>query len=136
MCIRNIDVARGLINGAMLELMSIGRRYLQVRIKTGSQAGRIELLTRCLFHVTSEASGLPFAIVRKQFPIILAWCLSVHKAQGQSLGFVGLIFETDPFAHGQLYVALSRVANWGCIRVVMRPGIESLHNLVYTHLVQ
>ena len=135
MCIRNVDVARGLINGTMLELLVIARYFLQVRIKTGPQAGNIEMLTLCMFHITSEASGLPFAIIRRQYPIILAYCLSVHKAQGQSLAFVGLIFETDPFAHGQLYVALSRVANWNCIRVVMRSGNSSIHNLVFSHLV-
>jgi hypothetical protein len=134
MCIRNVDVARGLINGTMLELLTIGRTVLQVRIKTGPHTGSIELLTLCMFTITSEASGLPFAIIRRQFPIILAYCLSVHKAQGQSLDFVGLIFETDPFAHGQLYVALSRVSNWNCIRVVMRPGASGIHNLVFSHL--
>jgi hypothetical protein len=158
MCIRNIDVAHGLINGTMLELLAIGRRYLQVRIVSGSQTGRTELLTTCMFNITSEASGLPFTITRKQvrtftrshvhklarshvhtftqYPIILAYCLSVHKAQGQSLDFVGLIFETDPFAHGQLYVALSRVANWMRIRMYMRPGVQCIHNLVYEHLIK
>lgn len=136
MCIRNVDVNHGLINGTMLQLLGIGSRYLQVRIMSGPQMGRTEMLTQCMFTITSEASGLPFAITRLQYPIILAYCLSVHKAQGQSLDFVGLIFETDPFAHGQLYVALSRVANWGRIRIFMRPGVQCIHNLVYVHLVK
>jgi hypothetical protein len=134
MCIRNIDVSRGLINGTMLELLAISSRYLQVRIMSGTQAGNTDLLTPCMFCITSEASGLPFAITRRQYPIILAYCLSVHKAQGQSLKVVGLIFETDPFAHGQLYVALSRVANWACVHVVMPVGMVSIVNLVHRYL--
>jgi ATP-dependent DNA helicase PIF1 len=134
MCIRNVDVSRGLINGTMLELLAIGQRFLQVRIMSGIQSGNTDLLTPCMFNITSEASGLPFAITRRQYPIILAFCLSVHKAQGQTLKVVGLIFETDPFAHGQLYVALSRVANWACVQVVLPQGVTSIVNLVYQHL--
>ena len=135
MCIRNIDLTRGMTNGTMLQLMSIGSRTLQFRVTSGSHAGAIEMLMPVVFHITSEASGLPFAIERRQYPVIPAFCLSVHKAQGQSLDMVGLIFESDPFAHGQLYVALSRAAGWNCVRVLMRNGITAIKNLVYRHLI-
>jgi ATP-dependent DNA helicase PIF1 len=135
MCIRNIDVARGLANGTMMQLLSVDRKCLQFRITSGSHIGAVELMFPVVFHITSEASGLPFAIERRQFPVISAFCLSVHKAQGQSLAFVGLIFETDPFAHGQLYVALSRAASWDRIRVVMRSTVATLKNLVFKHLI-
>ena len=135
MCIRNIDLSRGLTNGTMLQLLAIGSRTLQFRVTSGSHAGAIELLMPVLFNISSEASGLPFAIERRQFPVIPAFCLSVHKAQGQSLDMVGLIFESDPFAHGQLYVALSRVAGWDRVRVLMRNGITTIKNLVYRHLI-
>jgi ATP-dependent DNA helicase PIF1 len=136
MCIRNIDVARGLANGTMLQLLQVGQRFMQFRITSGSHVGAVEMLIPVVFHITSEASGLPFAIDRRQFPVIPAFCLSVHKAQGQSLDFVGLIFETDPFAHGQLYVALSRAASWARIRVVMSVSTVALKNLVHQHLIQ
>ena len=136
MCIRNIDVSRGLANGTMMQLLQVGQRFLQFRLTSGSHAGAVELLIPIVFHITSEASGLPFAVERRQFPVIPAFCLSVHKAQGQSLDFVGLIFETDPFAHGQLYVALSRAGSWDKIRVVLSAGAVILKNLVYQHLLQ
>jgi hypothetical protein len=135
MCIRNIDLSRGLTNGTMLQLLSIGSRTLQFRVTSGSHAGAIELLMPVVFNISAEASGLPFAIERRQFPVIPAFCLSVHKAQGQSLDMVGLIFESDPFAHGQLYVALSRVAGWDRVRVLLRNGITTIKNLVYRHLI-
>jgi ATP-dependent DNA helicase PIF1 len=136
MCIRNIDVGKGLANGTMMQLLQIDQRSLQLRITSGSHVGAVELLVPIVFHITSEASGLPFAVERRQYPLIPAFCLSVHKAQGQSLDFVGLIFESDPFAHGQLYVALSRAASWTKIRVVMGANAVVLKNLVHKHLIK
>ena len=136
MCIRNIDMARGLINGTMLQLLRIGQRYLQFRILNGNCAGSIEIIMKCLFSIAPEASGLPFTIHRRQYPIIVAYCLSVHKAQGQTLRNVGLIFESDPFTHGQLYVALSRVACWACVTVMLHTDQYDIRNMVLRHLLR
>ena len=43
-----------------------------------------------------------------QYPIRLAWALTIHKCQGKTFNHVLLDNEGGMFAHGQLYVALSR----------------------------
>jgi ATP-dependent DNA helicase PIF1 len=43
-----------------------------------------------------------------QFPLRLAWAVTIHKAQGQTFDYVKVDIGNGAFASGQLYVALSR----------------------------
>lgn len=52
-----------------------------------------------------------FEFKRVQFPIRLCYAMTINKSQGQSLKFVGLNLESSCFAHGQFYVAVSRVGS-------------------------
>ncbi len=76
---------------------------------------------------------------RKQLPLILAWALSIHKAQGQTLERVkvdlGKVFEK-----GQAYVALSRatsqqglqVLRFDKSRVTAHPRVVGFYNKLYS----
>ncbi|AOW03487.1 YALI0D02607p [Yarrowia lipolytica CLIB122] len=54
---------------------------------------------------------------RKQVPLILAWAMSIHKCQGQTLGKVKVDLS-KAFCMGQAYVALSRVSSKDNLQVV------------------
>ena len=65
-----------------------------------------------------------------QFPVRLAFGMTINKSQGQSLNFVGLDLRTPVFAHGQLYVALSRGTNWNRTKILMKETRKTA-NIVY-----
>ena len=43
-----------------------------------------------------------------QYPIMLAWAVTIHKSQGKTFDKVIIDIGRGAFAHGQVYVALSR----------------------------
>ena len=44
----------------------------------------------------------------KQFPLTLGYAMTIHRAQGKTLDAVVVDISRGAFAHGQVYVALSR----------------------------
>ena len=52
-----------------------------------------------------------------QYSLILAWAVTIHKAQGKTLDSVLIDFGTGAFASGQAYVALSRCRSIEGIRL-------------------
>jgi len=59
-----------------------------------------------------------------QYPIKLAWAITIHKSQGQTFDKVIIDLGHGAFTHGQLYVALSRCTCLDGIRL-KRPVTHS-----------
>jgi len=57
---------------------------------------------------------------RLQFPVRVAFAMTINKAQGQTFDRVGLYLRSPVFAHGQLYVALSRIRKFDDLRVLIK----------------
>jgi ATP-dependent exoDNAse (exonuclease V) alpha subunit len=60
---------------------------------------------------------------RYQFPVLVAFAITINKFPGQSMNQVSLVLKGQVFAHGQLYVGLSRVKNVRD-RFVTQVGLE------------
>ncbi|DAZ98181.1 TPA: hypothetical protein N0F65_005313, partial [Lagenidium giganteum] len=78
---------------------------------------------------------LPIQFQRIQFPLQPAFAITINKAQGQSLKHVGIFLPEPVLAHGQLYVALSRVGSEDGLRILApfdaRTSTFYTRNIVY-----
>lgn len=89
---------------------------------------------------------LPKPMTRFQFPVSLAFAMTINESQGQTFRKVGLYLENACFSHGQLYVPFSRVGSLDNIYVCVnntskqgtfkfRSGRTFTRNIVYESLV-
>ena len=106
--LRNYNPKIGLCNGTKLIVHKfIKQSMIEFEIVSeGEHKGSIVALCRIDF-MTSE-TDFPFVMIRRQFPIRLAFAMTINKAQGQSLRRTGIYLKRPVFAHGQAYVAASR----------------------------
>ena len=133
--LRNLDRSAGMCNGTRMRVVRLGGRVIECEILTRKHVGRIVFIPRIPLAPSSSAD-LPFDFLRTQFPLRLAFAITINKAQGQTLGRVGLVLDQPVFSHGQLYVALSRVTNHANLHIVVpntRPALQEgrLTNVVY-----
>jgi hypothetical protein len=135
MLMRNLDPKYGLCNGTRMTITKVSRRCLEVRINGGDFDGQSRLIFRCALSTSEE---LHFTLTRTQFPIRLAFAMTINKSQGQSLHHVGVDLRSPVFTHGQLYVALSRTTDVRGLSVLFSPKNEnrSTDNIVYPEVLQ
>ncbi|XP_074099927.1 ATP-dependent DNA helicase pif1-like [Cotesia typhae] len=114
MLIRNLSLSEGLCNGTRLMITQLGTNVLRCKILTGDRTGDVVFINRITLYCENV---YPFTFKRRQFPIKLAFCMTINKAQGQTFHKIGIDLTKDVFNHGQLYVALSRVRSWASLAV-------------------
>jgi hypothetical protein len=128
----------GLYNGTRVQIIDIQRNFLKVKILTGNMrnASQEILISRKKFEYGRKRSepGIPFT--RTQYPLEPGFALTISKAQGQTLGRVGIdISSRQCFSHGMLYTALSRVSSLNALRI-MSGLIDKAVNIVDRALLQ
>lgn len=78
-----------------------------------------------IFRFFVEAGGLQSEVIGTftQYPLMLAWAVTIHKGQGKTFDRVIIDIGKGTFAHGQMYVALSRCTTLGGI-VLKKPALK------------
>ncbi|XP_076052787.1 uncharacterized protein LOC143032201 [Oratosquilla oratoria] len=111
MIIRNICPPR-LCNGTRIMVTNLKKNVIVGKILGGSYRGEQVLIPR----IVLESQDTPIHFKRKQFPVKLSYAMTINKSQGQTFERCGLLLDSvQCFAHGQLYVACSRVTNWNAL---------------------
>ncbi|EFX62738.1 hypothetical protein DAPPUDRAFT_36790, partial [Daphnia pulex] len=87
-------------------------------IASGKNKGEPVFLPRMSMSPTD--SDLPFKLKRLQFPVLLAFAMTINKSQGQTFDRVGIYLTEPVFSHGQLYVAFSRATSREGVKVVVK----------------
>lgn len=125
--LRNMNSSLGLANGTRLIDSDMRQSVLKLRICTGDRAGSDVFLPR--IPLTPSDNGnvqLPFKLTRLQFPVRLAFGMTINKGQGQTFERVGIYLHCAAFSHGQFYVAASRSGDPGGVKVVIdHPPIDN-----------
>jgi ATP-dependent exoDNAse (exonuclease V) alpha subunit len=119
--LRNLSPARGLCNGTRMIVNRSSDRVLEVKIIGGDHHGETALIPRISLIPSAHHADFTFMLKRRQFPVRLAFALTINKSQGQSLRYVGVDLRSSVFTHGQLYVAFSRATSSQRIRVLLPP---------------
>jgi PIF1-like helicase len=133
MLLRNLNIPKGLCNGTRLQILEMKNHVLKAMILTGEKKGDIVLIPRIT--VTDDQS-FPFPVHRHQFPVKLAYAMTINKAQGQTFNRLGIDLTLPVFDHGQLYTALSRAKCWESITVRLPEDAEDtlVANIVFDEI--
>ncbi|PIA51519.1 hypothetical protein AQUCO_01100400v1 [Aquilegia coerulea] len=130
MLLRNLQPRDGLCNGMRLMVIQFATRVIEEKILNGSHAGNYVFIPRITLQ--PSVSETPFQMARRQFPVRLAFAMTINKSQGQSVKYVGIDLRNHVFSHGQLYVALSRCTSSNRISVLLgNEDDDKTTNVVY-----
>lgn len=135
---RNISPRQGLVKNLRVVVESIGKHSVLVRKIDSSPPDRqLYALTRIFFEFIPRRAN--YTVVRRQFPLRLAYATTFNSCQGLTLDKVALDTRKQPFSHGQLYTALSRVRKAEDLFIIASPDFKendkiTLSNVMYSEL--
>ncbi len=98
------------VNGSVGQITDLSSDGIKVRIDHGEFDVHPVKWDKIAYRHDSSSGGITHDVIGtfEQFPVRLAWSLTIHKSQGLTLDKVIVDLDRGAFDHGQTYVALSR----------------------------
>jgi hypothetical protein len=119
MVLRNLDPSRSIMNGTVLIYEEIINNCL-MKVKN-RETGEMHHIPK--IELAPKDGVDVYRWRRTQFPVCVAFAMTIAKSQGQTCkGRVAVYMPEPVFAHGSLYVALSRVTDPRNLRVCLPEG--------------
>ena len=105
MCTVNLDMDNSICNGSQGIITDIKELANGTFLPVVKFANGIEKIISLHYWQSEEYPALAIA----QYPLSLAWALTIHKIQGATLNMAEMDIGQSIFEYGQTYVALSRI---------------------------
>jgi ATP-dependent DNA helicase PIF1 len=120
------DPAKQWVNGTLAKVAALSKDSIVVDINGRACDIPIVKWQKIEYSYNEDEGKIEDEVVGTfaQYPIKLAWAITIHKSQGQTFDKVIIDLGRGAFTHGQLYVALSRCTCLDGIRF-KRPVIHS-----------
>jgi len=110
----NNDAGGRWVNGTIGKIISITRdrndEYSIIADLANDETVEITPYIWEIFRFFAEGGQLQSEVIGRfrQYPLMLAWAVTIHKSQGKTFDKVVIDIGRGTFTHGQTYVALSR----------------------------
>lgn len=112
MLIKNLNVDAGLANGSRGVITGFGPKNEPiVKFRNGHE---MQMQVNIWFMRVNETTKLK----RTQFPLVLAFAISIHKSQGCTLDLMKVDLGNNIFTEGQFYTAISRARDLSGLSII------------------